>query len=85
MYHPVGVSKLSENQKSRLRNGHSVKIKKGNANKLHLTQDQIKKLESAHKRGAAYTIQLNPEQVQKHGSGLMGDIATKLRKMANKH
>ena len=85
MYHPVGVSKLSENQKSRLRNGHPVRIKKGTANKLHLTQEQIKKLESAHKRGAAYTIQLNPEQSQKHGAGFFGDIATRVKKLANKH
>ena len=85
MYHPVGVSKLSENQKSRLRNGHSVRIKKGTANKLHLTQEQIKKLESAHRRGAAYTIQLNPEQVKQHGSGFFGDIATKVKKLAYQH
>ena len=85
MYNPVGVSKLSENQKSRLRNGHPVRIKKGTANKLHLTQEQIKKLESAHRRGAAYTIQLNPEQSQKHGAGFFGDIATRVKKLANKH
>lgn len=85
MYNPVGVSKLSENQKSRLRNGHPVRIKKGTANKLHLTQEQIKKLESAARRGAGYTVQLNPEQAQKHGAGLFGDIATKMKKLAVKH
>ena len=42
MYKPIGISKLSENQKSRLRNGHPVRIKKGTVNKLHLTQEQIK-------------------------------------------
>lgn len=85
MYNPVGVSKLSETQKSRLRNGHPVRIKKGTANKLHLTQEQIKKLESAARRGAAYTVTLNPEQAQKHGAGFFGDIATKVKKLANKH
>jgi len=85
MYNPVGVSKLSENQKSRLRNGHPVRIKKGTANKLHLTQEQIKKLESAARRGAGYTVQLNPEQAQKHGAGLFGDIATRVKKLANQH
>ena len=85
MYNPVGVSKLSENQKSRLRNGHPVRIKKGTANKLHLTQEQIKKLESASRRGAGYTVQLNPEQAEKHGAGIFGDIATKLKKLAVKH
>ena len=85
MYNPVGVSKLSENQKSRLRNGHPVRIKKGTANKLHLTQEQIKKLESASRRGAGFTVQLNPEQAQKHGAGFFGDIATKVKKLAYQH
>ena len=85
MYNPVGVSKLSENQKSRLRNGHPVRIKKGTANKLHLTQEQIKKLESASRRGAGFTVTLNPEQAEKHGAGLFGDIATRVKKLANKH
>ncbi len=85
MYNPVGVSKLSETQKIRLRNRHPVRIKKGTANKLHLTQEQIKKLESAARRGAAYTVTLNPEQAQKHGAGFFGDIATKVKELANKH
>jgi hypothetical protein len=85
MYNPVGISKLSENQKSRLRNGHPVRIKKGTANKLHLTPEQIKKLESAAKRGAGYTVTLNPEQAEKHGAGFFGDIATKAKRLANKH
>ena len=85
MYNPVGISKLSENQKSRLRNGHPVRIKNTTPNKLHLTQEQIKKLESASRRGAGYTIQLNPEQAEKHGAGLFGDIATKLKKLAVRH
>lgn len=85
MYNPVGISKLSENQKSRLRNGHPVRIKKGTANKLHLTKEQIKKLESASKRGAGCTITLNPDQAEKHGSGFFGDITTKIKKLANTH
>ena len=79
MYHPIRVSKLSENQKSRLRNGHPVRIKKGTANKLHLTQEQVKKLESASRRGAGFTVQLNPEQEQKHGAEFFGDIVTKVK------
>jgi hypothetical protein len=50
MYHSTGVGKLSESQKSKLRNGHPVRIKKGSGNNLHLTDAQIKKLESAHKK-----------------------------------
>ena len=32
MYHSTGVQKLSETQKSKLRNGHPVRIKKGSGN-----------------------------------------------------
>jgi hypothetical protein len=85
MYHSTGVGKLSESQKSKLRNGHPVRIKKGSGNNLHLTDAQIKKLESAHKKGAAYTITFHPEQAEKHGSGFFGDIASKAKAFAKKH
>jgi hypothetical protein len=84
-YTLVGVQKLSETQKSRLRNGHPVRIKKGSGNQLHLTNEQIKKLESASRRGAAYTLTLHLEQVEKHGSGIFGDIAAKAKTFARKH
>lgn len=85
MYHVVSIGKLSETQKSRLRNGHATRIKKGNGNKLHLTAEQIKKLESAHKKGRGLNLTMYPEQAEKHGAGLFGDIATKVKKLANKH
>jgi hypothetical protein len=74
MYHSTGVQKLCESQKSKLRNGHPVKIKQGSGNSLNLTDAQIKKLAQAHKRGAVYTIQMHPEQEEKHGAGIFGDI-----------
>ena len=82
MYEVVSVGKLSETQKSKLRNGHPVRIKEGSGNKLCLTQEQIKKLLSAARKGKAVTITLHPEQTEKHGSGIFGDIATKLKKLA---
>jgi hypothetical protein len=82
MYHTTGVGKLSETQKSKLRNGHPVRIKSGSGNNLHLTDPQIKKLQSAHKKGAAYTITFHPEQAEKHGEGFFGDIASKAKKFA---
>jgi len=85
MYHSTGVQKLSESQKSKLRNGHPVRIKLGSGNTLHLTDQQIKKLQSAHKKGAAYTITFHPEQAEKHGSGMFGDIASKAKAFAKKH
>jgi hypothetical protein len=82
MYEVVSVGKLSETQKSKLRNGHPVRVKKGSGNKLSLLHDQIKKLESAAKKGKAVTITLHQEQAEKHGSGIFGDIATRLKKIA---
>jgi hypothetical protein len=52
---------------------------------LNLTDQQIKKLQSAHKKGAAYTITFHPEQAEKHGSGFFGDIASKAKAFAKKH
>jgi len=85
MYHTTGVGKLSETQKSKLRNGHPVRIKAGSGNNLHLTDPQIKKLQSAHKKGAAYTLTMHPEQAEKHGEGFFGDIASKAKAFARKH
>ena len=84
-YHVVSVGKLSETQKSKLRNGHSTRIKKGSGNQLHLTSEQLKKLEQAHAKGRAYTITLNPEQSEKHGQGIFGDIFSKAKKLAIKN
>ncbi len=61
MYHSTGVQKLNETQKSKLRNGLPVRIKKGSDNNLHLTDDQIKKLESSTKKGPTYTVTMDPE------------------------
>jgi len=84
MYHSTGVQKLSPTQMSKLRNGHSVRIKSGSGNNLHLTDPQIKKLQSAHKKGAAYTLTMHPEQAEKHGEGFFGDIASKAKAFAKK-
>jgi hypothetical protein len=82
MYEVVSVGKLSETQKSKLRNGHPVRVKKGSGNKLSLSHEQIKKLESAARKGKAVTITLDPYQIESHGSGIFGDITTKLKKLA---
>jgi hypothetical protein len=82
MYHSTGVQKLSPSQMSKLRTGKSVRIKLGSGNTLNLTDQQIKKLQSAHKKGASYTITFHPEQAEKHGEGFFGDIASKAKKFA---
>jgi hypothetical protein len=50
MYHSTGVQKLRPSQMSKLRTGKSVRIKLGSGNTLNLTDQQIKKLQSAHKK-----------------------------------
>ncbi len=77
MYHEVGIAKLSPAQLSRLRNGHKVRVKIGNAHKINVSQEQLKKLNSAHKKGKAYTIVFDPYQIENHGSGVHGNICTK--------
>jgi hypothetical protein len=83
MYTIVGVQKLSETQKSRLRNGHPVKIQKGSGNQL--TNKQIKILESSTRSCATYTSTLDPHQTEKHGTGVMGDMFSKAKAFARKH
>ena len=85
MYHPIGIEKLSENQLSRLRNGHSVRVKIGNHHKVHLSVHQLKKLHAAHKHGKASTIQFDPYQMEAHGSGMFGDIARKAKAFVQRH
>ena len=75
-------SKIKPISDEQLRNGHSVRIKQGSGNTLHLTDAEIKKLAQAHKKGAAYTIQMHPEQAEKHGAGFFGDIAKKAKAFA---
>jgi len=85
MYEAIGIHKLSENQLSRLRNGHPVRIKLGNHHRVHLSVHQLNKLHSAHKRNKAYTVQFDPYQMEAHGSGFFGDIATKAKQFIQKH
>ena len=59
MYIENGIEKLSKPQISKLLNGHKVRIKGGNAHKIHLTEEHSKKLRKAHLKGAGTTIQLS--------------------------
>ena len=51
----------------------------GNHHKIHASSEQIKKLEKAHAAGKAYTMRMDPFQATQHGSGLWGDIASKVK------
>ena len=85
MYHEVGIQKLSDNQLSKLRNGHPVRVKLGNTHKISLSIQQLKKLQKAHKKGSASTITFDPYQLQQHGSGVFGDIAKKAKAFVQKY
>lgn len=85
MYKLTSVKSLSESQKSRLRNGHPVRVSAGSGNKLHLSDMQIKKLAKAAQSGKGITIQFDPHQTTSHGSGIFGDIATKAKAFVKKH
>ena len=80
MYKTVGIEKLSENQLCRLRNGHSVRVKLGSHHNINLSVQQLKKLQSASKKGKAFTITFDPYQKEAHGCGTFGDIARKTKR-----
>ena len=85
MYQTIGIAKLSDNQLSRLRNGHPVRVKLGSSHKIALNIQQLKKLHSASKKGSALTVSFDPYQKEAHGSGLLGDIAKKAKAFIQKH
>ena len=85
MYYEVGIQKLSNNQLSKLRNGHPVRVKVGNHHKICLNAQQVKKLNKAHKKGSASTVSFDPYQLEAHGSGVLGDIARKAKAFIQKH
>ena len=58
MYKTIGIEKLSDNQLSRLRNGHSVRVKLGSHHNIHLSVQQLKKLHSASKKAKHQPLHL---------------------------
>jgi hypothetical protein len=75
VYHSIGIHHLSPAQKSKLKHGGAIRMKLGNAHTLPLRADQIKKLQRAHKKGGAVTIELDPYQCDHlHGSGFFDSM-----------
>jgi hypothetical protein len=75
VYHHVGIHHLSPAQKSKLKHGGAIRMKLGTAHTLPLRADQIKKLQRAHKKGGAVTIELDPYQCDHlHGSGFFDSM-----------
>ena len=74
MYFQTSIAKLSRNQLKNLLEGKRVRIKKGTAHHIHLTEAQLKKLEAAYKAKKAHTISFTPHQAKHQGAGLLQDI-----------
>ena len=75
VYHGCGIAHITPSQKSKLKAGHPIRMKLGNAHTLPMTEHQIKKLQSAHKKGAAHTVHLDPYQIDElHGMGFFDSI-----------
>lgn len=68
MYFPVKVGKLSDNQMRNLVKGRGVRVKQGIDNVIHLSEQQIKKLERAAKKGMGCTVIMDPYQASIHNN-----------------
>lgn len=75
VYHGCGIAHLSASQKAKLKAGHPVRMKIGSGHTLPLTEHQIKKLQSAHRKGSAHTVHLDPYQIDHlKGSGFFDSL-----------
>lgn len=75
MYFETKIGKLSKVQLNKLLKGKNVRIKKGTAHTVNLTEEQLKKFNRNCKLGKAFTVKLNQDQIAKQGAGILGDIA----------
>jgi hypothetical protein len=80
MYEKIGIDTLSPSQVKNLIKGKAVRVKVGNSHYIHLSLEQLKKLNKAFKHGKAITIQFDPYQQEQHGAGLFGDISKFIKK-----
>jgi len=83
MYHSTGVQKLSESQKSKLRNGHPVRIKSGSGNNLHLTEREIQLIAFTSIKGNITYANVREEFCKLHNttSPTINNIISKLKKI----
>lgn len=85
MYIPTDISPLSATQLSKLLKGHSVRVKHGQGMKVHLSQQQHKKLLSSHMKGKGMNLMFDPYQVDSHsmnGSGFLSSAMSAGKKLA---
>jgi hypothetical protein len=87
MYYETSIGKLSKVQLNNLLKGKRVRVKRGTAHKVNLTQEQLYKFNHNTSKGKALTIKLNQDQIAKQGSGIIGHLVGKIHpgvgKLAN--
>jgi hypothetical protein len=82
-YHNVGIHHISPSQKAKLKRGCGVRLHLGSHHQLPLRVDQAKKLHSAHKKGSASTVTLDPYQIDMlHGSGFFDSLKSVAKAVA---
>lgn len=74
MYFETEVGKLSKVQLNKMLKGKNVRIKKGTAHTINLTEAQLKKFNRNCRQGKALTIKLTQDQIAKQGGGILGDL-----------
>ena len=87
MYHETSIGNLSKVQLNNLLKCKRVRVKRGTAHKVNLTQEQLYKFNHNTSKGKALTIKLNQDQIAKQGSGIIGHLVGKIHpgvgKLAN--
>lgn len=93
MYHEIGIQHLSPTQISRILNGHAVRVKHGSGHKIHVSKEQHKKIMSAHRKGSAVNLTMDPFQISQHqhlrghthghGDGFLSNVGSKLSSMVS--
>jgi hypothetical protein len=87
MYYETSIGKLSKVQLNNLLKGKRVRVKRGTAHTINLTQEQLYKFNHNTSKGKALTIKLNQDQIAKQGSGIIGHLVGKIHpgigKLAN--
>ena len=78
MYYETSIGKLSKVQLNNLLKGKRVRVKRGTAHKVNLTQEQLYKFNHNTSKGKALTIKLNQDQIAKQGSGIIGHLVGKI-------
>ena len=66
MYNQHGIQQLSHPQVLKLLRGEAVTMKHGTHHTVHLSNEQSKKIQNAHRRNAGVRIMFDPYQIDQH-------------------